>query len=153
MARRADKGERSGNGEIPPPLELACLTVLWKQGESAVGEVQQALQPRRRLAYTTVMTVLERLARKGLVNRRKMGRAFRYAPTRERNEMRAQALAQLIDQFFDGSPEELARFLGARPSATDDSALAGLSLPSARPESEENPGDPPRFGSLDTSLL
>ena len=103
MDSRTAKGGVSGAGEIPPPLELACLTILWKRGEADVGEVQEALHESRPLAYTTVMTVLERLSRKGMVTRQKSGRSFRYAPARDREEMRALAIAQLVDQFFDGS--------------------------------------------------
>ena len=65
MPRRAAR-------EIPPPLELECLDVLWRLGESNVRTVQETLAGRRPLAYTTVMTMLERLARKQLVTRRKI---------------------------------------------------------------------------------
>ena len=58
--------------DIPPPLELECLSVLWRLGESSVRTVQEALAASRPLAYTTVMTMLERLARKQLVSRRKV---------------------------------------------------------------------------------
>ena len=69
MASRTAKGGATAAGEIPPPLELACLTVLWKRGEADVGEVREAMREARPLAYTTVMTVLERLAAKGMVTR------------------------------------------------------------------------------------
>ena len=60
-----------------PQLELECLRVLWKQPGASVAEVRAALQ--RPLAYTTVMTVLERLSAKGVVQRRKQGRAYAYS--------------------------------------------------------------------------
>lgn len=150
MARRAEKSELSGAGEIPPPLELACLTILWRRGEAAVGEVQEALQATRPLAYTTVMTVLERLARKGMVTRRKLGRSFRYAPARDRDQMRSQALSLLIAQFFDGSAEELQRFLASSL------AYGATGLPPTGEGSVDDdlsPEDAPRSVSLDASLL
>ena len=58
--------------EMPPPLEIDCLKVLWTIGEANVKTVQQALG--RDLAYTTVMTLLDRLARRGGAVRRKGGR-------------------------------------------------------------------------------
>lgn len=133
MASRTAKGGVSGAGEIPPPLELACLTILWKRGEADVGEVREALRATRPLAYTTVMTVLERLSRKGMVTRKKSGRSFRYAPARDREEMRALAIAQLVEQFFDGSVEDLNRFF--RTFATGGPAALPLEPPPAKPSS------------------
>ena len=79
---------RNGAREIPPPLELECLKVLWTLGEGNVKDVRQALTGSRPLAYTTVMTVLDRLTRKGGVARRKVGRAFVYVPVLSRGVLR-----------------------------------------------------------------
>ncbi len=98
--------------DVPPPLELLCLKALWPLGEANVKEVQQAVAQTRPLAYTTIMTVLERLAHKGKLTRRKLGRAFVYAPTMSEDEMRRVAVRELVDSFFDGSTEGLVRFLG-----------------------------------------
>ncbi len=103
--------------EIPPPLELLCLKALWALQEGSVREVRQALAPHRALAYTTVMTLLERLSRKGVVARRKAGRAFVYAPAAGREALRKAALKQFVDAWFDGSELELLAFLTAEPAA------------------------------------
>jgi predicted transcriptional regulator len=66
--------------DVPPPLELLCLRALWSLGEGNVKDVLQIVMQTRSLAYTTVMTVLDRLVRKGKVSRRKVGRAFVYTP-------------------------------------------------------------------------
>ena len=102
--------------EIPPPLELICLRALWSLEEGNVKDVQQAIAGSRDLAYTTVMTLLERLARKGLVSRRKMGRAFVYAPVASRDSIRRLALQDFLDCHFDGSEEQLRRYLEERDS-------------------------------------
>jgi predicted transcriptional regulator len=57
------------------------------------------------------MTVLDRLVRKGMLARRKVGRAFVYAPTSSRDAMRRAAVRELLEGYFDGSEEELVRFL------------------------------------------
>jgi len=90
---------RNGTGEIPPPLEIECLKILWTLGEANVKDVRQALTERRNLAYTTVMTVLDRLARKGRVARRKVGRSFMYEPvlSREQFEGGVAAVAEFKD--------------------------------------------------------
>ena len=99
--------------DIPPPLELECLSVLWRLGESNVRSVQEALAASRTLAYTTVMTMLERLARKQLVSRRKTGRHFVYAALVERDVVRRHAVSNLVDALFDASPRQLLDFLAA----------------------------------------
>jgi len=66
--------------DIPPPLELACLKALWSLQEGNVKDVRRIVAQSRPLAYTTIMTVLERLVRKGKLARRKVGRAFVYSP-------------------------------------------------------------------------
>ena len=109
--------------EMPPPLELRCLNALWTLGEGNVGDVQQALAPHKLLAYTTVMTLLERLLRKGAVTRKKHGRHFLYAPAVTKERLRRVAVRQLAEAFFDGSEPALIRYLetsgGPPPSMAD----------------------------------
>ena len=106
------------NRDVPPPLELHCLNALWTLGEGGVAEVRRVVGQSRPLAYTTIMTVLERLVRKGRIVRRKSGRAFVYSPATSRDELRRAAIRELLEGFFDGSEEELVRFLreGEAPS-------------------------------------
>jgi predicted transcriptional regulator len=108
--------------EVPPPLELLCLKSLWSLGEGSVKDVQQLVTQTRPLAYTTIMTVLDRLVRKGKVSRRKVGRAFIYTPEASRDEMRRTAIAELLDGFFDGSERNLIAFL--EPPETRAAAVA-----------------------------
>jgi len=103
--------------EIPPPLELLCLRTLWLLEEGNVSDVRRVVSESRPLAYTTIMTVLDRLVRKGMIVRRKVGRAFVYAPTASRDSMRRIAVRELLDGFFDGSEEKLLRFLQERGPA------------------------------------
>jgi BlaI family penicillinase repressor len=97
--------------EVPPPLELLCLKALWTLQEGNVKDVQQVVAQTRPLAYTTIMTVLDRLVRKGKLARRKVGRAFVYQPQTSRDVMRRAAIRELLEGFFDGSEEDLLRFL------------------------------------------
>lgn len=101
----------NGARDIPPPLELECLKALWNLGEGNVKDVRRAVAANRDLAYTTVMTVLERLARKGGVARRKVGRSFVYAPVLRRDNLRRLAIQDLVDRFFDGSQDALLAYL------------------------------------------
>ena len=110
--------------DVPPPLELLCLKALWTLQEGNVKEVQRIVGETRPLAYTTIMTVLERLLRKGKLTRRKVGRAFLYTPQAGREEMRKAAVKELLESFFDGSEDELLKFLG-RTVEKSSAAAAG----------------------------
>jgi predicted transcriptional regulator len=97
--------------DVPPPLELLCLRALWSLEEGNVKAVQHIVAQSRPLAYTTIMTVLDRLVRKGKLTRRKVGRAFVYSPQTSRDTMRRAAVRELLDGFFDGSEAQLLMFL------------------------------------------
>jgi BlaI family transcriptional regulator, penicillinase repressor len=99
--------------DVPPPLELLCLRALWTLEEGSVNDVRRIVSETRPLAYTTIMTVLDRLVRKGRLTRRKSGRAFVYAPQATRDSLRRAAVRELLEGFFDGSEEELLAFLRA----------------------------------------
>src|SRR5882762_4555082 len=87
------------------PLELECMSVLWPLGEGTVREIHRQLAVSRPRAYTTIMTILDRLAHKGIVTRRKVGRAYLYRPNLSAQEARAHAVEQVVESFFAGSPE------------------------------------------------
>jgi predicted transcriptional regulator len=89
------------------PLELACMNTLWPMGQGTVREIRYRLAARRPRAYTTIMTIMDRLARKGIVERRKVGRAYIYRPNLSAEEARVHALDQVIENFFAGSKEAL----------------------------------------------
>jgi BlaI family penicillinase repressor len=102
---------KAATRDIPPPLELLCLNALWSLGQGSVKHVRELVAPSRPLAYTTVMTVLDRLARRGIVTRRKAGRAFVYAPSVSRDAMRRLALKEFLDSYFESSQHQLLQFL------------------------------------------
>jgi predicted transcriptional regulator len=105
---------------------MLCLKALWSLGEGNVTEVREVLAGSKPLAYTTVMTVLGRLAKKNVVTRRKVGRAFVYAPRISRDAIRRLALKEFVECFFDGSEQRLAEFL-RRPGAGELALEAGVS--------------------------
>lgn len=109
--------------EIPPPLELECLKALWGMGEGTVRDVREVLVGNRNLAYTTVMTVLERLEKRGGVTRRKNGRSFIYEPKISQDTLRRFAVKELVDAFFGGSEQQLRAFLKRAQSDLDEPLL------------------------------
>src|SRR5467141_2762004 len=81
-------------------LEFDLMQILWARGESNVRDVVQRLG--RPLAYTTVMTTLDRLYKKGLLNRRKSERAFLYTPRLSRWEWEHKRAGDLVAGFLAG---------------------------------------------------
>jgi len=115
---------RRGAGE----LEAAVLSVLWQAGRAlSPGEVQQALtrQPgAAELSYSTVVTILSRLHAKKALERRRDGRAFRYAPVADEAGLAARRLAAMLDKEPDRQAV-LSRFV-ADLSGGDEQLLRGL---------------------------
>lgn len=123
------------------PLELDCMNALWPLHEATVREIQQALVPMRPRAYTTIMTVLDRLAQKGIVTRRKKGRAWVYRPNLSAEEARAHAVDQVVEGFFEGSSDALAAHLSARPGSWTPAAGATVQQkPGPGPQSQSEQG-------------
>lgn len=90
-------------------LERAVMDQLWDTGQpQTVRQVHEALAARRDLAYTTVMTVLQRLARKNLVVQIRDERAHQYAATRGRDELVAGLMVDALDQAADSEDRRAA---------------------------------------------
>lgn len=81
-------------------LEATVMEILWARGESSVHDVVQSLA--RPLAYTTVMTTLDRLYKKGLLDRRKSDRAFFYVPRLSRAEWERKRAGDFLAAFLSG---------------------------------------------------
>jgi predicted transcriptional regulator len=84
--------------EVLGPLEITVMEILWRHGDSNVHDVTQHLD--RPLAYTTVMTTLDRLYKKGLLNRRKADRAFFYQPRFSRPEWEQKRAGEFVAGFL-----------------------------------------------------
>jgi BlaI family transcriptional regulator, penicillinase repressor len=92
-------------------LELEIMQYLWKLGEVAVREIQEAIPASKRPAYTTVQTILTRLEEKGAVRRtRKIGNAHLFEAVVTRKGMYERLVDELLD-LFGGSPEPLVSHL------------------------------------------
>jgi predicted transcriptional regulator len=110
---------RRGRRAEPPPalheLESEVMEQLWGSGESTVRDVMQAInkQTRTERAYTTFMTVMARLHKKGVLARRRDGKTDYYAPVYDRDEyMALRAAAEvdhLVTQYGDAALSHFAR--------------------------------------------
>ena len=93
------------------PLELDIMKAVWRNPPVTVRDVQETIRPTRNLAYTTVMTIMDRLHQKGFLTRELQGRTHMYSPAVAYVEVRDEAVKRLINSFFDGSESGLLQFL------------------------------------------
>ena len=107
-------------------LELKCMKALWFEGAQTVRDVHQALKPSHPVAYTTVLTVMGRLTRKGFVARSRHGKAHVYQPQCSFEESRGQAVSDLVRSYFGGSADQLMAFLAGEPPQKETPVLSNL---------------------------
>jgi BlaI family transcriptional regulator, penicillinase repressor len=89
--------------------ELAIMKVVWRLGSATVREVYEALRENRRVAYTTVMTMMNILEAKGYLRKEKEkdDRAFRYRPARAEQATISSMVSEFVDRVFDGASRPL----------------------------------------------
>ncbi len=111
-------------------LERAVMDVLWSAGDDevmTVREVHGALVPGRDVAYTTVMTVLDRMARKDLVTQERADRAFRYRARATRAELTAELMHDALADFTgEDRSQALVAFVGDASAADLDALRRAL---------------------------
>lgn len=122
MATKKSHTEASHLGD----LEADVMRVVWKKRRATVQDVQEALKPKRPLAYTTIMTVMSRLAKKGLLKQHKVGRGYVYSPRASQEKMAGSMLRSLIRRFYDGAATKAIAHLLETKEEIDEAELARL---------------------------
>ena len=89
------------------PQELEIMKLVWKRDAATVRDVYEALLEKRKIAYTTVMTMMKILETKGYLKKTRQERAFLYRPTRPKNQVIGGMLREFIDRVFNGAAEPL----------------------------------------------
>jgi BlaI family penicillinase repressor len=88
----------------PSELELQVLAVLWERGPSTVREVMEAMPDGKDRAYTTILSVMQMLEKKGLAGHTQQGQANIYSPIKPRGQVLRPLMADLMRNVFGGSP-------------------------------------------------
>jgi BlaI family penicillinase repressor len=96
------------------PGEFELIEILWPLGEASVKQVWEKVNPARGLAYTTVMTVLEKMHRKGILSQRRAGKAYLYSPNINRVEALQGVFQHMSESYFGGSMTDLVNFVKAQ---------------------------------------
>ena len=100
--------------------EMEVLHHVWDFGEATVKKVQERILQDRKVAYTTIMTVMKNLAEKGYLKYRKEGVTYVYSPAKEPESVRFNLVKDLVKKVFKGSPAELVQTLVQGEKLTED---------------------------------
>jgi BlaI family penicillinase repressor len=87
--------------------ELEIMKIVWRSGASTVRGVYEDLLERRKIAYTTVMTMMNILEQKGYLKKTQKDRAYVYQATRPQKQVIRGMVREFVDRVFNGSAEPL----------------------------------------------
>jgi BlaI family transcriptional regulator, penicillinase repressor len=112
-------------GQTLTPQELAIMKVVWDLGDATVRDVYERLRANRRIAYTTVLTMMGILEQKGYVRKSSGARAYVYRAVRPRQQVVSAMVREFVDRVFDGASAPLLLHLveGVRLNQKDRAAL------------------------------
>lgn len=89
-------------------FELEVMQLFWSSPESTAPEIHQIITSKRKVSYSTVKTIIDRLEKKGALNRsRQEGRTIFYKPSVERNQLRKPMIKDFINRVFLGKSKPL----------------------------------------------
>jgi predicted transcriptional regulator len=88
-------------------LQSEVMDLVWGQGEATVAQLFETIGARRRITYTTILSAVQKLERKGWLKHRTAGRAYVYYPVRDRLQVGGRTLRDLLRTAFEGDPRLL----------------------------------------------
>lgn len=133
MSRRSAHLER-----LLGPLEQDVMDVVWRLRDATVRDVHADLAATREIAYTTVMTTMSRLARKGMLERDTADLAHRYRPALSREQYGRGAVGDVLAWMLDRYPEPAVAYLTDMVDELDDMTLDELREAVARRRAQES---------------
>lgn len=114
------KPHKEGFKKVFGDLEADIMKIVWDSEKVTVRDVYEELRLDRKLAYTTVMTIMNRLVDKKLLKRESRGNAFDYTATVSRNEFATQVVSEVLDglleDFADPALSHIVESLGSKNS-------------------------------------
>ena len=116
--------------------ELLIMKVIWDEGEATAKEVCQILAKNKAVAYTTVLTFMKILERKGALSHTQSGRAFLYKPLLSRRQATRNHVHDAIERFFDGRPERLLAEILNNEALSPEQLGCAKDFPGLRPDHE-----------------
>jgi BlaI family transcriptional regulator, penicillinase repressor len=103
---------------VPTDQELEILKVIWKRGQATVREVYQDLSEKRKVAYTTVLTMMGILEQKGHLKKRAGERAYIYTPAQTQRHVVERMVNEFVGRVFNGAAKPLLVHLVEDPATS-----------------------------------
>jgi predicted transcriptional regulator len=104
-------------------LQAEVMEIVWDRGESTVSQVHELIGRKRRVTYTTILTAMQKLEKKGWLTHRSEGRAYVYQANRSREDVHAGLLRDFLKQAFQGDPRRmLSHLLDQHPLSDEELA-------------------------------
>ena len=101
-------------------LQRAVIEVVWNLGEASVHQVRKELGRKKKLAYTTVLTAMQKLEKAGWLRHRTEGKVYIYTPTRTREQAGANSVRKFMERIFDGDALLMFQHLMHQSKLSDD---------------------------------
>ena len=101
-------------------LQRAVLEIVWERGEASVHDVLRQLDRRKKLAYTTALTVLQKLEKAGWLEHRSEGKSYIYTPAVSREQAGAGSVRGFLSRVFEGDAVAMFQHLIRESDLSDD---------------------------------
>lgn len=101
-------------------LELEVMKIIWDRQSCTVPEISEMLAKEKGYARTTILTVIQRLYKKGFLERKKEASVFHYYPTQKRTTVLGNLTKQFVKNIFEGSPANLVQHLTEADVSSDE---------------------------------
>lgn len=120
------KPHKMGYKKVLGDLEADVMKVVWNEGKVTVRDVYEQLRLNKKIAYTTVMTIMTRLAEKGLLAKEPQGNAYVYTPTISETEFAKMVVSEVLDGLLEEFAEPALSHMVDRLSFEDKDRLSQL---------------------------
>ena len=127
--------------ELPPlsDAQLEIMQIVWAQEQSTVTQVWQALCSQREVARNTVLTVMDRLVKRGWLSKTADGNAFLYAATVDQKKTMGQVVRKMVETAFSGAADEMiVALLDGRGVSDEEAARINKLIKAKRQQDKKN---------------
>ncbi len=101
-------------------LQRAVIEIIWDLGAASVHQVRERLVRRKKPAYTTVLTAMQKLEKAGWLRHRAQGKSYLYMPTRTREQAGARSVRKFVQRVFGGDAVLMFQHLMRESKLSDD---------------------------------
>ena len=135
------KPSKQAKSELPSlsDAQLEIMQIVWAQEQSTVTQVWQALCAQREVARNTVLTVMDRLVKRGWLSKTADGNAFLYAATVDQKKTMGQVVRKMVDTAFSGAADEMiVALLDGRGVSDEEAARINKLIEAKRQKNKKN---------------